>query len=257
LFEDSSLKDTTFKFLIQRLLFRDGSIKTIRLGPLSGMRYRVNEITRMSAWYSGPERAHQRLFRRLLSKGDAVIDVGANWGLHTLLFSRLVGPGGNVIAVEPEPRALAELRWHVRYNNCANIVIRPCALAESSGSGNFFATKSAYTGHLSHLEQDGNSITVAIETLDNIVANQKPRLIKIDVEGAESRVLSGAGRTLVVSRPHFVIDLHTPEQDVAVAQTLIGAHYKIRRLDGSVVKHVDRGWPDRDGVWGTIHAEPL
>src|SRR5438045_1307955 len=103
------MKQTFVKSLVRKAFFPNGSIRKIRFGPLIGKTYRVSEITGMSAWYSGPERDHQCAFASLVREGDTVIDIGANWGLHTILLSQCVGRSGRVIAVEPEVRALSEL----------------------------------------------------------------------------------------------------------------------------------------------------
>ncbi len=100
----------------------------------------------MSAWYSGTERDHQCAFASLVREGDTVIDVGANWGLHTLLLSQCVGRRGRVIAAEPEPRALSELVWHLNANKCDNVKVYRCAVGDRIGTGRFVASESAYTG---------------------------------------------------------------------------------------------------------------
>jgi len=83
------------------------------------------------------------------------------------------------------------------------------------------------------------------------------RLIKIDVEGAGGKVLSGAQKTIKDFKPYFVIDLHTPEQDIFVGQLLTSAGYKLSRLARPPILHTDRGWPDPTGVWGSILASPI
>jgi FkbM family methyltransferase len=214
----------------------------------------------MSAWYSGTERDHQCAFASLVREGDTVIDVGANWGLHTLLLSQCVGRRGRVIAAEPEPRALSELVWHLNANKCDNVKVYRCAVGDRIGTGRFVASESAYTGHLAADKADSSGISVHVTTIDSIVCDesiQQLRLVKIDVEGAEASVLAGSPKTLREERPFFIIDLHTPEQDAAVAQILCDAEYELSRIDGSLIKHPDRGWPDPDGVWGSILAKPI
>src|SRR5205807_1642328 len=117
-------------------------------------------ITGMSAWYSGPERDHQCAFASLVREGDTVIDIGANWGLHTILLSQCVGRSGRVIAVEPEVRALSELVWHLNANKCDNVKIYRCAIGDHSGTGSFVASESTYTGHLAAGEVDSDGIPV-------------------------------------------------------------------------------------------------
>jgi FkbM family methyltransferase len=254
------VKETLLKAFVRRMLFPNGSIRKIRFGPLAGCVYRVSDITGMSAWYSGPERAHQRVFESLIRDGDIVMDVGANWGMHTIFLSRRVGEKGHVIAVEPEPRALSELEWHLQANECQNVTVHRCALADHAGVAAFVTGESAYTGHLATKEGNCDDMHVAATTLDTLISEEgihRLNLVKIDVEGAETVVLAGGAKTLAEIKPYFVIDLHTPEQDVAVARVLSDAGYDIRRLDGSVIKYLDQGWPHPEGVWGSIVARPL
>ncbi len=237
-------------------------MRRIRFGPLRGMVFNVNQITGMAPWYSGSERAHQRVFQRLLREGDVVLDVGANWGLHTLFFSKLVGPSGLVVALEPYPPALSELEWHIKTNKCGNVKVMPVALSDEKGKATFHPGDSAATGSLLKNEVIGqhNQISVDVCTLDNLIeslAIEKLRLIKIDVEGAESKVLAGASETAMRLRPFFVIDLHTPEQDVLVARRLTSWGYELSRVEGPPLLRTDVGWPNTEGVWGTILATPI
>jgi FkbM family methyltransferase len=230
------------------------------------MRYRVNEITGLSPWYSGVEREHQKAFKQLVGEGDTAVDVGANWGLHVLYLSKLVGSRGFVIAVEPFAPAMRELEWHLRANECSNVKALPLALSDRDGQASFTAGHSAYTGHLSSLDPavSGGGITgsepVRTRTLDSIVGelNLKTlKLVKMDVEGAESLVLEGATETLQRLRPFVVVDLHTPEQDVRVAKLLTTHGYTLERLSpGPPIRNVQEGWPDQEGVWGTILGRP-
>jgi FkbM family methyltransferase len=254
------VKEILLKRLVRHTLFPNGTIRKIRFGPLAGNIYRVSDITGMSAWYSGPEWGHQRAFESLVREGDTVIDIGANWGMHTIFLSRRVGATGRVIAVEPEARALNELVWHLDANKCDNVKVYRCAVGDRIGMGSFVATESAYTSHLAAGEADSGGIPVQITTIDSLVFDeriQQLRLVKIDVEGAEASVLAGSAKTLREARPFFIIDLHTPKQDVAVAQILREAGYELCRIDGSLIKHSDRGWPDPDGVWGSVLAKPI
>jgi len=257
------MRNGLLKSVFRKTLFRDGAVRTIRFGALKGARYRCGPITGMAPFYSGGERDHQQVTTAILRPGDCAIDVGANWGMHTLLFSRNVGPSGRVLAVEPFATARQELEWHVQANQCGNVTVIPVALSDDDATARFAATGSAYTGHL--LAGNGaatnGEIVCEIETmtLDRLLQREKcpaVRLVKLDVEGAESRVLRGAERTLREVRPFFVIELHTPEQDVAVARILDQAGYAIERVSGPPIQRLDRGWPETDGVWGTILARP-
>jgi FkbM family methyltransferase len=257
------MKESCLKHGLKKFYFPSGAVRRIRMGPLRGQVFRVSDVTGMSPWYSGAERDHQETFKKLIEPGDVAIDIGANWGLHTLYLSRLVGPDGLVIALEPFAPAFAELEWHIRANHCRNVKLIQYAISDAGGKALFAAGDSASTGSLvacdarSFTQKD--EISVTVQQLDFVVEElglKKLRLVKVDVEGAESRVLLGSKRTIERYRPYFVIDLHTPEQDVSVADLLTSYGYRLSRLSGPPIQRTDKGWPDVDGVWGTILATP-
>ena len=257
------MKEHFLKQGLKATIFRPGAIRRIYFGPLRGMVFRVNEITGLSPWYSGVERAQQRVFKGLLRQGDVVIDVGANWGLHTLYFSRLVGPTGRVLAFEPYPPVSAELQWHLQANHCHNSQAIQAAIGDTVSTALFHPGENASTGQLSAeptcQEALGKTPTVPVQTLDTFAeqfAIERLALIKIDAEGAEARILYGAERLIAKTRPTFVIELHNPEQDVAVARWLTTRGYRLERVTGPPILHPESGWPDLDGVWGTIVARP-
>ena len=92
-----------------------------------------------------------------------------------------------------------------------------------------------------------------------------PDFIKVDIEGAESRALRGFSR-VTTTFPTFAIDLHTPAEDLAVGHWLKEHGYRAFRLVDQVaraqgiggmvqpIQELDRGWPVRTGIWGTIIA---
>lgn len=253
------MRENAFKSFIRRSLFPDGAVRRIAFGPLRGMRYRVSPITGMETWHSAHERPMQNAFARLVGAGDVVVDVGTNWGGHALHLSLLVGEAGRVLAVEPSPGVIREAQWHFKENGRNNIELLDVALADVPGRAFFEETQLSTTGRLGAASSGHPGVEVEVTTLDEVLAKRKISklsLVKIDVEGAESRVLAGATATLARLRPNLIVELHTPEQDLAVARLLRDAGYTLRRLDGTPIAHPDQGWPDREGVWGMILATP-
>jgi FkbM family methyltransferase len=256
------VREGAVKAIARSTLFRDGAVRRIRLGPLRGRAFRVGPITGLSPWYSGTERPVQRVFRELVHASDVVIDVGANWGLHTLCLSGLVERSGRVIAMEPFPPAAEELEWHARRNGCDNVTVLRAAAGGRDGTAFFRPGAAPTTGSLRRDGDPpgGSDFPTEVAALDSVVREfglRAVKLVKIDVEGAESVVLSGASALLAELRPYFVVELHTPEQDVAVAAELGGAGYRICRISGPPIQRIDVGWPDPAGVWGSILATPL
>ena len=113
---------------------------------------------------------------------------------------------------------------------------------------------STATGHIS---AGSTGFEVEAVTIDSLVESgfPVPDFIKIDIEGAESSALRGALNVLKTRRPTMLIELHTPEEDVAVGAILSDLNYKVERLrPAEEVERLDLGWPNRNGMWGTVVA---
>lgn len=249
------------KKLLATLWYRPGTVHRILLGPMKGLHFKCSDNTGLAALYSGNEKDNQRVYAEVVRPGDVVIDAGANWGVHSLYLALLTGPEGRVLAFEPHPQVVEELRWHVEANGLSQVVIHAQGLLDRAGAIPFTLGENSKTSHVGSDggASDGREITVACLTLDEVFEKSgltSLKLIKVDVEGAEAALLRGAERTLRRYRPHLVVELHNPEQDLEVARILSALGYHLRRVDGSAILHPDRAWPDPQGVWGTIHAIP-
>lgn len=251
--------------LITRLLVPPGSTATIFRGPLKGRRYTVDALSGWSHLYGGWEPDACEFYRRTVRQGMTVYDIGANTGMHTLLFSVLTGPGGRVYAFEPLPVNLDRIRDTLRLNDVLNVTIVDAAVSDTAGTAEFHQGPNNFQGSL--IQQGGGSITVRTATLDDLIAGgyPPPDLIKMDIEGAESLALAGYEKSIEAHRPIMAIDLHTPEQDLKVGAFLQRHRYRIHRLRGprertarllTEVRYADRPWPDPEGIWGTVIAYP-
>jgi FkbM family methyltransferase len=129
------------------------------------------------------------------------IDVGANIGYFSCLLSKLAGPSGKVLAVEPEPHNLKLLEHNLKINQLTNVTVHACALGARDGSATLGLYKPANRGRHSILDTDARStIEVRVRTLDDIAkssgcGNALWSLVKVDVEGYEGFVLAGAKET--------------------------------------------------------------
>jgi FkbM family methyltransferase len=254
---------TTMKTLFKKLLiavwYRPGSVHRILKGPMKGMRFRMSENAGFAALYSGNEHANQIAYARLVREGDTVIDGGANWGVHTLYLASLTGRSGHVHAFEPHPEVVNELRANIALNDLPQVTVHQCGLLDQESELPFAFGASTKSSHIAAADEKGEIVIVPCRRLDSMTSEMRLtslRLLKLDVEGVESRALTGAAETIARFRPHLIIELHTPAQDLAVAELLTSWNYKISRLEGPPILHLDRSWPDENGVWGTILAEP-
>ena len=201
-------------------------------GPLRGAAWIPRSATH-GCWLGTYERATQALFSRQIVPGDVVFDVGAHVGFYTLLASRLVGPQGRVIAFEPLPRNVDLLERHLAYNAASNVTLVKAAVGERSGEDRFDTTGEPSMGALA---EEGE--LVQLVSIDDMVERGEvppPRLIKIDVEGAESRVLQGAAATLAKHRPVLLLAAHGWRQWSECSRRLAEHGYSVRLLrDGAV-----------------------
>lgn len=253
------MKENIIKNIIRKMFFPNGAIRRIAFGPLRGARYRVSPITGMETWHSAHEKPMQAAFERLVKKGDEVIDVGTNWGGHAIHLSKLVGDSGKVLAIEPSPPVANEAKWHFKENNCHNISFLEAALSDQNGFAYFDTKELSTQGKIISNPNQNTTVKVETITLDDAIKKysfEKTKLIKVDVEGAEGNVLLGAQETLKKIRPIWVIELHTPEQDRLVSKLLLNNNYTLKRLNGDPILKPNNYWPDKDGVFGIIIAEP-
>ena len=158
-----------------------------------------------------------KFLERFLREATTVVDIGAHLGFYTLLMSSRVGTQGHVLAFEPSPREFRHLRTHIRINRRANVRLENAALADRSGSMELFLTGPPGTTGNSLRRPQVNcvqSVTVPVVTLDEYLSKtdiQEVDLIKLDAEGAELKILSGAGGLLSRSRrPLILCEVNDP-----------------------------------------------
>jgi FkbM family methyltransferase len=159
----------------------------------------------------------QVVLRRLLTDGDVFFDVGANAGVLTLAASRWVGPGGRVYGFEPSAREFERLEENLLMNAARNVTAVRQAVSSSTGRASLRVAAAGFGGLNTLGERfpyegvDTSRIeSVETTTLDDFVEREaldRVDVIKLDVEGAEAAVLSGASRVLRDYRPALVIEV--------------------------------------------------
>ena len=162
------------------------------------------------------------LFKKLINKGDTVIEVGGHIGYISLYFSNLVGKEGIVYVFEPGINNLPYLKNNVKEKH--NIVLiekgvgssnarMPFYIENLSGQNNSFIKD--YKGFVQHKKNSFvknlsvKEVTVDVVRLDNFIFDNKisPNFIKIDVEGFEFEVIKGMSYILKSIQPIFMIEV--------------------------------------------------
>lgn len=143
-------------------------------------------------------------------KGD-VIDIGANIGYYTMLAARLL-PNDTVYAFEPEAGNYINLCDNRNINHFTNIKCFPMALSNVVGRAFLYTSNKESGEHNiigSHGLNKNNAYEVTINTLDNIWYSSQispVSVIKIDVEGAEYRVIEGAYKVIKQFHPDIFVE---------------------------------------------------
>jgi FkbM family methyltransferase len=174
--------------------------------PAAGSGLSIPKFWERSYW----EPTVQFPLRDYCRAGDVVFDVGANAGALSMLMSRLVGPHGIVCAFEASPRIIAITQQNLVNGGCSNVQLYHRAIYHTSHE-----SVAIYAG--SHLNdtiypvggpQGAEFQKVETLALDDFVASMKlvPKLIKMDIEGAEFDALQGMKRLLAESKPILILE---------------------------------------------------
>ena len=166
----------------------------------------VQVMARHELVWGGFEHPLRAFLDTHLAPGDLLVDVGAHWGLIALHSATRHRGSVRVLAVEPHPDNLAVLRRAVAENGLADTVdIVAAAIADAAGGG-ALATDTS----MGHRLSPSGTVPVTLTTIDTMLAArplpaQGRVFLKIDVEGAEGRVLSGARRLIASGRVDAVV----------------------------------------------------
>jgi len=199
-------------------IFPDCKIKYARKGDIAEIIYKYQVFVNFEKSF---EYSTLQLFSSLLKPGDAIIDVGANSGLYSIFYSKLVGEHGRVYAFEPGTETFRFLTENLALNQCNNVSPYNFALSNKESlvemvshdadnlklhDGDSFR----YIREIAAGETPPGKDTMKAFRLDDLEEfSALPRLdvIKIDVEGAELLVLEGSRLTILKHKPVIVFEL--------------------------------------------------
>jgi len=148
--------------------------------------------------------------------GDLVFDVGAHAGFTACMFARMVGPGGRVIAFEPEANSLAYLERNVADQQISNVTIVRKAIDAKTGTAYFNADGTMSAGLVEYSVYGNTGRRIAVETLsleDACGQFGVPQFVKMDIEGAEIAVIQSAAEFLKANSIHLAFDTYHRMRD--------------------------------------------
>lgn len=172
------------------------------------MAYNINDlfVGRSLDCYGEYSQGETLLFAQLAAPGACVLDVGANIGALTLSLAQIVGPGGAVVAIEPQRAAYQLLCANLALNEIGNVRAIQAAAGAEAGHAFVPVTDHSKPGNFGGIELSSESgERVEVLTIDSL---QLPacQFIKIDVEGREQSVIAGAAQTIARFRPVLYVE---------------------------------------------------
>jgi FkbM family methyltransferase len=197
-----------------------------------------------------------RIATEILKPADVIWDIGANIGLFTLAAAVLSGKDGKVIAFEPDTWLVHLLRRTsaIQPVSHAPIVVIPAAIGSTEALRSFSVISSsrafnALTEYgLSQTDSRDETQTVPCFSLDWLLGHlPPPRVIKVDVEGAELEVLRGGIRMLRDIRPMLILEVN-PECRAELTRLLQASAYVLY----TGLKPRSEWAPIRIASWSTV-----
>jgi FkbM family methyltransferase len=148
-----------------------------------------------------------RLFEQVLRPGDVAMDIGANIGAFALVMAKRVGPTGKVYAFEPQRVVFQTLCANMALNSIGNAHCMQLALGDEPGKVMVPSFNYANTNNYGGVEVDSFNTgePVPCVTLDSLEI-PACRLMKIDVEGMEIKVLKGGAETIKRLKPLLYVE---------------------------------------------------
>ena len=175
------------------------------------------------------------------------MDIGANVGHHSIFLSKFAS---QVLAFEPYPKVNMQFKQQIANNNISNIQIFEIGLSDRRETLNYYAPTGNNEGIGSFDESSigkGNTSYGKLELQEGDQAIESGswksiKLIKIDVEGFEKKVIKGLSRTIEEERPVIVCEITYGQQlsfvSIEELSSYLPQNYEIltfntRKLDGS------------------------
>lgn len=197
------------------------------------------------------EEAELRFLDKHLRGGDFFLDVGSNIGVFTLVAGKLVGPFGRVLAFDPNPIAMKHLKRSALMNWMHDrIAMHQIALGEDArevvlhfsnarlGDGNLGVDERSVYHRSNEMVGEEQSMSVTQRALDSIVpAGVEIKIVKIDVEGFEHSVLSGARRLFETRQAKYLlmelleeVSSRRHKENISAVRQLVNYGYSVRTL---------------------------
>ncbi|MGQ9368795.1 FkbM family methyltransferase [Azospirillum sp. ST 5-10] len=157
------------------------------------------------------------VMRPYIKQGTAVLDVGANLGQMSIIFSKSVGPSGRVYSFEADPYICYVLRKNIDENSDGNVKVYNNAVYDKCDDYIFYPEQdfkrfSAYGSYgVDPAAKEGRRIPMI--TIDSLKIEETISLMKVDIQGSDLFALRGAVDTIHRNRMPIVFEFEEQFQE--------------------------------------------
>ena len=246
--------DHPMKLRVERLMRQLLRLSLVRAASPSGIWYELlqddhvqQEILRFGAY----EPESLRLMQRLLQPGDTMVDVGGHVGQFALHAAQCVGESGTVVAIEPNPQTYQFLQRNIVLNGFQQVIPVLGAVAASAGvarmvtpaDDNWGASRVSSGYATAH--RVFHALTMPLQALLGELGVRRVDVLKIDVEGFESQVISSLDLSSALRPRHIILEFipallaEQGESAPDVAQALRDAEYELLDVRGQPLARED------------------
>ena len=174
-------------------------------------------------------------------ENEYFVDVGGYSGETSSDFIKWCGGKYKAIDIfEPTPVMIEKCKERIERSNLANTTLYPLAISDKKGIEKYIINNNFF--YTARLDENGEHF-VQTDTLDNIVQDKRISFIKIDVEGAESKVIKGAINTIRNNKPRMAISVyHKIDDYYTIAEELLNIcpsyKFKLRHYHTDVIETI-------------------
>lgn len=207
------LKASPIAYKLADLLV-DKTMSQKEIFEIEGLKMKRGRTTRLPILTGEIEPILSNFMKREIKLGMHVVDIGANIGWFTLLFSKLVGDTGHVFSFEPDPNLFNILSENIKLNNITNVSAYQMAVSDKSGTERFSLNEiQDGDNRLASKTMLGNCIEVDMITIDDFCQKHVVKIdfLKMDVQGSEPKIFHGMKKTLLQNQNLRFVSEFYPE----------------------------------------------
>ena len=201
---------------------------------VKGARIKLNSFKHKGYWYHSKNREFQtmKLFEKLISPGNHIVEVGGHIGFISIFFAELAGKRGQVTVYEPGSNNKKYIEYNILNRNekgqAGTIELIEKAVGAQTGFAPLY--EDDLTGQNNSMVRDFdilkqneksanktatiNVTNVQVEALDDRFKDKKVDFIKIDIEGYELQALLGARKIMERDKPTIMVEVQASRDEI-------------------------------------------